>query len=213
MVCQMEGNNKVSGGGENGSSSDGRPPIPLNAAYRNCFSAGRAPSTCRKTLVRHPSLAKTPEIPLEPLTMIEGETEFLPIVRSGAWTDIGIRSSMEDVYVCVDDFTNQYGLERISERPNAFYGVFDGHGGKHAADFACCHIPQYISEDEDFPREIERVITSAFLQTDNAFAEACSLDAGLAAGPWSWQMLVTVEQYYVGRARQLRCRETTSLIT
>ena len=55
--------------------------------------------------------------------MIEGETEFLPIVRSGAWTDVGIRSSMEDVYVCVDDFTNQYGLERISEGPNAFYGV------------------------------------------------------------------------------------------
>jgi len=55
--------------------------------------------------------------------MIEGETEFLPVVRSGAWTDIGIRSSMEDVYVCVDDFTTQYGLEHITEVPNAFYGV------------------------------------------------------------------------------------------
>lgn len=210
MVCQMEGNNKVSGGGENGSSSDGRPPIPLNAAYRNCFSAGRGPSACRKTLVRHPSLAKTPEIPLEPLTMIEGETEFLPIVRSGAWTDIGIRSSMEDVYVCVDDFTNQYGLERISERPNAFYGVFDGHGGKHAADFACCHIPQYISEDEDFPREIERVITSAFLQTDNAFAEACSLDAGLAAGTTALTALVlgrTLVVANAGDCRAVLCRK------
>jgi len=61
MVYQMEGNNKVSGGGENGSSNDGRPPIPRNAAYRNCFSAGHMPLTCRKTLVRHPSLV-SPEI-------------------------------------------------------------------------------------------------------------------------------------------------------
>ena len=61
MVCQMEGNNKVSGGGENGSSSDGRPPIPRNAAYRNYFSARRVPSTFRKTLVRQPSLV-SPEI-------------------------------------------------------------------------------------------------------------------------------------------------------
>lgn len=68
--------------------------------------------------------------------------------------------------------------------------VFDGHGGKHAADFACCHLPKFIVEDEDFPRDIERVVASAFLQTDTAFAEACSLDAALASGTTALAALV-----------------------
>ncbi|OWM83605.1 hypothetical protein CDL15_Pgr004034 [Punica granatum] len=32
------------------------------------------------------------------------ESEFFPIIRSGAWANIDFRSSMEDVYVCVDNF-------------------------------------------------------------------------------------------------------------
>lgn len=68
--------------------------------------------------------------------------------------------------------------------------VFDGHGGKHAADFAGYHLPRYIVEDDDFPGEVERVISSAFLQTDNAFAEACSLDAALASGTTALAALV-----------------------
>jgi protein phosphatase 2C family protein 2/3 len=68
--------------------------------------------------------------------------------------------------------------------------VFDGHGGKHAADFACYHLPRFIAEDEDFPVEVERVIASAFLQTDSAFAKACSLDAALASGTTALAALV-----------------------
>lgn len=68
--------------------------------------------------------------------------------------------------------------------------VFDGHGGKHAADFACYHLPRFIVEDDDFPQEIERVITSAFLQTDTAFAEACTLDGDLASGTTALTALV-----------------------
>ncbi|GMP94690.1 hypothetical protein CsSME_00044053 [Camellia sinensis var. sinensis] len=70
----------------------------------------------------------------------------------------------------------------MSEERKTEYNVFDGHGGKHAADFACNHLPRFIVKDEDFPREIERAVASAFLQTDTAFAEACSLNAALASG-------------------------------
>lgn len=68
--------------------------------------------------------------------------------------------------------------------------VFDGHGGKHAADFACHHLPRFIAEDEGFPAEVERVLASAFLQTDNAFAKACSLDAALDSGTTALAALV-----------------------
>lgn len=70
------------------------------------------------------------------------------------------------------------------------FKVFDGHGGRHAADFACNNLPRFIAEGKDFPQEIERAIASAFLQTDTAFAEACSLDADLASGTTALAALV-----------------------
>lgn len=53
----------------------------------------------------------------------DSDAEFVPLLRSGAWADIGGRSSMEDAYVCADNMMNDYGLNNSSERPSAFYGV------------------------------------------------------------------------------------------
>lgn len=52
------------------------------------------------------------------------DSEFLPMLHSGACADIGFRSSMEDVYVCVDNFMLDYGLKNHIDGPSAFYGVF-----------------------------------------------------------------------------------------
>ncbi|KAI3936557.1 hypothetical protein MKW92_030045 [Papaver armeniacum] len=60
--------------------------------------------------------------------------------------------------------------------------VLDGHGGKHAAHSALNNLPRPILEDEDFLKETERAVASAFLQADSALAEACSTDAALAPG-------------------------------
>ncbi|KAI9192891.1 hypothetical protein LWI28_029012 [Acer negundo] len=198
--------------GENGSSSEGRPPIPLAAAYRQCLSSDCVVLPCKKSLIRHPSLVKTKalDISVEPVLAVENhETEFIPIVRSGAWADKGVRTSMEDVYLCVDNFMDDYGIENLTAEPSAFYGVFDGHGGKHAADFACQHLPRFIFEDKEFPNEIERVVASAFLQTDTAFAEACSSDATLASGTTALAALVLGRMLVVANAgdcRAVLCR-------
>ncbi|PSR91813.1 Protein like [Actinidia chinensis var. chinensis] len=209
----MEGSEVVNGV-ENGGSSEGRPPNPLAATYRQCFGGGRVTAgPCKKSVVRHHSLVvktKTTGIAIEPrLSSEDHGTEFIPILRSGAWSDIGFRSSMEDVYVCVDNFMHDYSVKNFSERPNAFYGVFDGHGGKHAANFASDHLPKFIVEDEDFPIEIERAVASAFLQTDTAFAEACSLDASLASGTTALAALVVGSSLIVANAgdcRAVLCR-------
>ncbi|KAL8521930.1 hypothetical protein ACS0TY_012184 [Phlomoides rotata] len=214
----MEGSrviiNNVDG---NCSSGDGRPPIPNalgvgRGAYRHCLNSGGTPPLCTKSLIRHPSLVKTraPDISSElSLSGDDSDTEYMPLLRSGAWADIGSRSSMEDVYVCADSLMHEYGLNIASERPSAFYGVFDGHGGKHAADFACYNLPRLIVEDEDFPQEIERVISSAFLQTDAAFADACLLDADLASGTTALAALVIGSSLVVANAgdcRAVLCR-------
>lgn len=65
-----------------------------------------------------------PDVSVEPITVAEYfESGYVPIIRSGAWADIGFRSSMEDVFVCVDNFAEDYGLDSISGGPSAFYGV------------------------------------------------------------------------------------------
>lgn len=198
---------------ENGSSSDGLPPNPLAGAFRQCIGSEHvAVVACKKSLVRHPSLMKTKKTDVSAEAGVGVEdcpSQFFPIVRSGAWTDIGFRSTMEDVYVCADNFVQDYGLENLPDGPSAFYGVFDGHGGKHAADFACYHLPKFIVEDEDFPGDIEKVVASAFLQTDVAFAEACSLDAALASGTTALAALVIGRLLVVANAgdcRAVLCR-------
>ncbi|KAI3454043.1 hypothetical protein Pfo_010706 [Paulownia fortunei] len=216
----MEGSkvntDNVDGGTENGISGDGRPPMPNplgGAAYRHCMSSAGTPISFTKSLVRHHSLqvkTRSSDISIEPrLNRDDSDTEFIPLLRSGAWSDIGFRSSMEDVYVCADNLMRDYGLNNSNERPTAFYGVFDGHGGKHAADFACYHLPRFIVEEADFPQEIERVIASAFLQTDTAFAEACSLEADLASGTTALAAVVIGSSLVVANAgdcRAVLCR-------
>ncbi|KAG5065563.1 hypothetical protein AAZX31_04G068600 [Glycine max] len=186
---------------ESRSSSETRPPNPNPPSYRQC------------KLVRHASLqmkTKLSDVSAEPGHVTEDcQSDFFPTLRSGACADIGFRSNMEDVYVCADNFMVDYGLKNHIDGPSAFYGVFDGHGGKHAADFACHHLPKFIVDDEDFPRDIERIVASAFLQTDNAFAEACSLDAALASGTTALATLVIGRLLVVANAgdcRAVLCR-------
>ncbi|XP_073000568.1 probable protein phosphatase 2C 57 [Typha latifolia] len=199
-------------GNGNGSPKVGRPPNPLAGGNRKILEGTHVTTPCKPTLVRHSSLVKTKlvDVTPEPEKNIEScDTEFFPIVRSGAWADIGFRQNMEDVYVCSDNFMQDYKLKNLCEKPNAFYAVFDGHGGKHAADFACCNLPKFIIEDEDFPREIERVVASAFLQTDTAFAEACSLNCSLASGTTALAALVVgtlLVVANVGDCRAVLCR-------
>lgn len=56
-------------------------------------------------------------------TLEKNKSDFVPAMRSGAWSDIGSRSSMEDAYLCVDNFMDSYGLQNSEAGPSAFYGV------------------------------------------------------------------------------------------
>ncbi|KAH0912675.1 hypothetical protein HID58_035996 [Brassica napus] len=202
---------------ENGSSIyGGKPPNPLSfsssssssaaSLYRQTFDGDRdrflAPP---RSLVRHASLVKTKVSALS----VENEfvldkVEFVPAMRSGAWSDIGSRSSMEDAYLCLDNLMDSYGLKDSEDGPTAFYGVFDGHGGKHAAEFACQRIPRYIVEDQEFPSDINKVVSSAFLRADAAFSEACALDGSLSSGTTALAAILTGRSLVVANAGDCR---------
>jgi protein phosphatase 2C family protein 2/3 len=51
-------------------------------------------------------------------------------------------------------------------------------------------LPRFIVGDEGFPREIAKAVSSAFLQTDAAFADACSQDCNLDSGTTALAALV-----------------------
>ena len=48
---------------------------------------------------------------------------FLPIVRSGGWSDIGSRQYMEDTHVCIADLAKSFGYPTVDKEVVSFYGV------------------------------------------------------------------------------------------
>ncbi|CAN5957978.1 unnamed protein product, partial [Sphagnum jensenii] len=136
-------------------------------------------------------------------------SSFRPVYRSGVWSDTGRRTAMEDAHVCIDNLQTHLGSEDGGEAPGAFYGVFDGHGGKDAAFYVKENVLQYILDDAAFPTAIEDAVKSAFLRLDDAFAKACSVDHDLSSGTTAITALLSGRNLLVANAgdcRAVLCR-------
>ncbi|KAK1296519.1 putative protein phosphatase 2C 27 [Acorus calamus] len=111
-----------------------------------------------------------------PTSPLDGQSNFLPVFRSGSCSEIGPKPYMEDEHICIDNLVEHIGSSANIPSPGAFYGVFDGHGGTDAASFVRKNILKFIIEDPYFPTRTEMAIRSAFSRADHAFADASSLD-------------------------------------
>lgn len=177
-----------------------KPPNPLGSVIRQYVNNSRIGVPCPDILARHTSL------------MTEGviknresvATDFMPILRSGFWSDIGGRDDMEDAHVCIADLAKIYGQSSFGQNPVSFYGVFDGHGGKAAAHFVRDNLPRLIVENPDFPLELEKAVRKSFTETDKAFAEACSHDTGLSSGTTALAAVVSGRVLLVANAGDCR---------
>lgn len=49
--------------------------------------------------------------------------DFVPVTRSGDWSDIGSREDMEDTHVCISDLAKKYGYHSPDQETVSFYGV------------------------------------------------------------------------------------------
>jgi protein phosphatase 2C family protein 2/3 len=98
---------------------------------------------------------------------------YLPCIRSGAASSIGSRPQMEDVHLTLDDISELLTGPLRVDGPTAFFGVFDGHGGKDAADYAGKHLLENLLEDACFPTDVHKALVRSFLETDSAFHQAC----------------------------------------
>ncbi|XP_076909224.1 putative protein phosphatase 2C 27 [Bidens hawaiensis] len=112
----------------------------------------------------------------------EKYNNFIPILRSGEWSDIGHRPYMEDTHICIPDLARNFNNKLVGEEAISFYGVFDGHGGEGASHFVRDNLPRIIVDDDSFPLELEKVVTRSFMETDAAFARSCALHSALSSG-------------------------------
>ncbi|CAL5339498.1 unnamed protein product [Camellia sinensis] len=126
---------------------------------------------------------------------------FIPAIRSGEWSDIGARSDMEDTHICITDLAKNFGH---SEEVISFYGVFDGHEGKGAAQFVRDHLPRVIVEDADFPLELEKVVRRSFMETDAALAKSCTLESALSSGTTALTAMIFGRSLLVANAGDCR---------
>ncbi|CAL9172602.1 unnamed protein product [Musa hybrid cultivar] len=131
-------------------------------------------------------------------------TDFVPIIRSGEWSDIGTRSYMEDTHICISDLAKKFGCCNLKGEAVSFYGVFDGHGGKDAAHFVRDNLPMVIAEDSDFPLELEKVIVRSYLETDLQFAKTCSPPLTPSSGTTALSAMILGRSLLVANAGDCR---------
>jgi len=96
------------------------------------------------------------ELAFENITC-EGETKW------GGASQKGRRRYMEDTFRAVP---------MVGDDPRrGFFGVFDGHGGRKAADFAAEYLADFATRGINSLGEVGKMFTEAFLNADKQFCE------------------------------------------
>lgn len=144
--------------------------------------------------------------------------KFVPSIRSGSFADIGPRRYMEDHHIRIDDLSAHLGSLFRFPKPNAFYGVFDGHGGPEAAAYVRKNVLRFLFEDVKFPQtsevddaflvEVESSLRKAFLLADLALADDCSVSS--SSGTTALTALILGRRLMVANAgdcRAVLCRK------
>jgi len=130
-------------------------PAPLLLPDVAVAVGGPSPAA---TVVSGPTLSTVDlnELALENM-ITEGDDVY------GIQSSKGKRRYMEDTCCAIPNINGDPG--------EAYYGVFDGHGGRRAADFAAQHLYEYITSDERFGTDVAEAVGSAFLKADKTFVE------------------------------------------
>ncbi|KAG7322716.1 hypothetical protein KOW79_014062 [Hemibagrus wyckioides] len=103
---------------------------------------------------------------------------FPPRRRSQAYYETSIhaiknmRRKMEDRHVIIPDFNTLFNLQ--DQEDQAFFAVFDGHGGVDAATYAANHLHVNLVRQEMFSQDPGEALCKAFKLTDERFVQKAS---------------------------------------
>ncbi|XP_061595253.1 protein phosphatase 1E [Cololabis saira] len=83
-----------------------------------------------------------------------------------------MRRKMEDKHVIIPDFNTLFNIQDQEEQ--AFFAVFDGHGGVDAAIYAANHLHVNLVHQESFNQDPIEALCRAFKATDERFVKKAS---------------------------------------
>eukprot|EP00013_Stygamoeba_regulata_P020980 CAMPEP_0177651808 /NCGR_PEP_ID=MMETSP0447-20121125/12759_1 /TAXON_ID=0 /ORGANISM="Stygamoeba regulata, Strain BSH-02190019" /LENGTH=587 /DNA_ID=CAMNT_0019154941 /DNA_START=76 /DNA_END=1839 /DNA_ORIENTATION=+ len=95
-------------------------------------------------------------------------------VQSGFAESQGVRESMEDAHVTIDDLSPHLKVEEHTKdgKLRSFYAVYDGHGGQETANFLAEILHTNLMEEEDYQNgKILNALESVFAKTDKTVIE------------------------------------------
>ena len=95
-----------------------------------------------------------------------------------AETNAGGRKYMEDFFAVNLSPTNETLLKIPKMKEQAYIGVFDGHGGKQAAQYACEHLWETIQKQSKFQTHDVESVKEAILDAYIELHETMSASRG-----------------------------------
>ncbi|XP_019628071.1 PREDICTED: integrin-linked kinase-associated serine/threonine phosphatase 2C-like [Branchiostoma belcheri] len=128
----------------------------------------------------------------------------------------GEREEMQDAHVIMDDFTHQFSCLSPKISRLAYYGVYDGHGGKRASLYTADNLHNNIADK--FPKgdvlnmekEIKKCLIEAFKKTDEEFLKEASKHKPVwKDGTTAVSILVVDDVMYIanlGDSKAILCR-------
>mmetsp|Transcript_9902 Transcript_9902/g.17248 ORF Transcript_9902/g.17248 Transcript_9902/m.17248 type:complete len:426 (-) Transcript_9902:452-1729(-) len=120
-------------------------------------------------------------------------------LEHGVAEEQGRRPTMEDRHVLLKNLD----LGTLGSSC-AFLGVYDGHGGREAADFLAENLHVNVTKSAFFPKDLPKSFHDAFLKTDDMLlSESTSINSG--AGSTAVLALVTEDSLVVANAGDSRC--------
>lgn len=96
----------------------------------------------------------------------------LPYYETSIHAIKNMRRKMEDKHMVIPDFNTLFNLQDQEEQ--AFFGVFDGHGGVDAAIYAANHLHVNLVRQEMFSQDPGEALWHAFRLTDERFVQKAS---------------------------------------
>lgn len=116
----------------------------------------------------------------------ESELESKFSVRYGLYEIQGKRKEMEDAHHA-----------EVTKNGRAFFGVYDGHGGRRAADFLAEHLHKFLMAHPELHSNTQEAMRCAFTKTENDFMDLAYKDQ-LEDGSTAVVALVLGAKLFVG---------------
>jgi len=139
----------------------------------------------------------TASSPTSPTSTIKSATrDYNPLLRieAASATSQGCRKAMEDQHVSLLFVNELLGIRNCP--PQAYFGVYDGHSGKVAAEYTRTHLHHNIIKDDLFHTDILTTFKRAYRKTDTNFHEVAHREC-ITSGTTVVSLLVREDAFYL----------------